>query len=65
MQNKYTQASLFDDYESVAANLEENKSRQFRQFDMQIQWEQLSSPDFYCTFYNRTRRPVNMSRMPF
>lgn len=57
MRNKCVQVSLFDDYESVATSLEENKPRLFRQLDEHIEWECLPSPRFYRAFYSSTGRP--------
>ena len=57
MRNKCVQMSLYDTYKSVAASMEDDKPKLFRQLDEHIDWDALVPARFYMAFYQNTGRP--------
>ena len=57
MRNKCEQMSLYDTYKSVAASMEDDKPKLFRQLDEHIDWDLLIPARFYLAFYRNIGRP--------
>lgn len=57
MRNKCEQMSLYDTYKSVAASMEDDKPKLFRQLDEHIDWDSLIPARFYLAFYRNIGRP--------
>lgn len=57
MGNKCEQMSLYDTYKSVAASMEDDKPKLFRQLDEHINWDSLIPARFYLAFYRNIGRP--------
>ena len=50
MRNKCVQMSLYDTYKCVAASMEDDKPKLFRQLDEHIDWDSLIPADFTWRF---------------
>lgn len=57
MRNKCVQMSLYDTYKCVAASMEDDKPKLFRQLDEHIDWDSLIPSRFYLAFYRNIGRP--------
>ena len=57
MRNKCVQMSLYDTYKCVAASMEDDKPKLFRQLDEHIDWDSLIPARFYLAFYRNIGRP--------
>ena len=51
------QMSLYDTYKCVAASMEDDKPKLFRQLDEHIDWDSLIPARFYLAFYRNIGRP--------
>lgn len=65
MRKKMKQMSLFDTYQKVADDLENNKPRLFRLLDELVDWDKLIPPAFYMAFYRREGRPREYGLVSF
>ena len=57
MRNKCVQMSLYDTYKCVAASMEDDKPKLFRELDEHIDWDSLIPARFYLAFYRNIGRP--------
>lgn len=65
MRKKEQQMSLFDTYQTVTDDLENNKPRLFRLLDEVIDWDALIPARFYTAFYRHTGRPRKYKLVSF